>query len=177
MDGAFRNELAAERPRTPDTGYGVPAEGGTMIAWSDCIDRLHSAEAYWLATVGPGDQPHVVPIWGVLVEDDLYLETGDPNTAKVRHLATNPAATVHLDGINDALILQGRALPFRPGPALGVALAAAFRAKYPEYAPEPDSWDDVGMHRLEPRVMLAWREMPTATRWRFPTDSGTENPT
>ena len=90
------------------------------------------------------------------------------NTAKARNLAHNPVVAVHLDGINDALIVHGRAVPWRPEPALAAALAAAMRAKDAGDAPAPTAWDDGGLHRLVPRVMLAWRDMPTATRWRFP---------
>jgi hypothetical protein len=59
-------------------------------------------------------------------------------------------------------------LPARPDLTLGALLAAAYAAKYKDYAPEPTGWDEGGLHRFAPRVMLAWREMPTATRWRFP---------
>ena len=104
-----------------------------------------------------------------MVDDDLFLETGAPHTAKVRHLASNPAVAVHLDGVNDALIVRGRAIACRPDAPLGASLASAFAAKYQGYAPTPGDWDDGGLHRLVPIVMLAWRDMPTATRWRFPT--------
>jgi len=166
--GAFSRELPSERPRTPDASYGVPTEGGTMVEWADSVERLRTAEAYWLATTGPDGSPHVVPVWGVLVDGDLFLETGAANTAKARNLAANPAVAVHLDGINDALIVHGRAIPCRPDPALAASLVSAMHAKYTTYSPAPTDWDEGGLHRLEPRVMLAWREMPTATRWRFP---------
>jgi hypothetical protein len=166
--GAFAVELPPERPRTPDASYGVPVEGGELIDWRACIDRLRAAEAYWLATTRADGAPRVVPVWGVMVDDDLYLETGAANTAKSRHIEANPAVAVHLDGVNDALILHGRAVACRPGVALGASLAHAFAAKYKGYTPAPGDWDDGGLHRLEPEVMLAWRDMPTATRWRFP---------
>jgi nitroimidazol reductase NimA-like FMN-containing flavoprotein (pyridoxamine 5'-phosphate oxidase superfamily) len=168
VPGAFARELTAERPTTPDASYGVPAKGGTFVGWAECVERLRTAEAYWLATTGPKGSPHVVPVWGVMVDDDLYLETGAVNTTKARDLRSNPAVAVHLDGVNDALIVHGRAEDCRPDPALAAALAAAFTAKYAGYAPAPTDWDDGGLHRIEPRVMLAWRDMPTATRWRFP---------
>ena len=168
MSGAFRDELPAERPATPDASYGVPTEGGTMIGWSACIERLRSAEAYWLATSGPDGAPHVVPVWGAMVDDDLYLETGAATTAKARNLERNAAVAIHLDGVNDALIVHGRAIPCRPDASLGRALAGAMSAKYAGYSPTASDWDDGGLHRLVPSVMLAWRDMPTATRWRFP---------
>ena len=86
----------------------------------------------------------------------------------MRNLEANPAVAVHLDGANAALILHGSAVACRPDARLANALAAAFGAKYPGYAPGPVAWDDGGLHRIEPRVMLAWGDMPTATRWRFP---------
>jgi hypothetical protein len=104
-----------------------------------------------------------------MVDNDLYLETGGRNTVKARDLAANPRVAVHLDGINDALIVHGRAVDCRPDPALAASLASAFAAKYAGYTPGPKDWDEGGLHRIEPRVMLAWRDMPTATRWRFPT--------
>jgi hypothetical protein len=142
-----------------------------MIGWSESVERLRSADAYWLATTGPDHAPHVVPVWGVLVDDDLYLETGAPNTKKVRNLAANPAVAVHLDGVNEALIVLGTAVACMPGTDLGKALATAFHAKYAGYSPAATDWENGGLHRIEPRVMLAWGDMPTATRWRFPSRS------
>jgi hypothetical protein len=168
MTGAFSREVPSERPRTPDASYGVPTDGGEMVDWTASVERLRTAEAYWLATTGPDGAPHVVPIWGVLVDGDLFLETGGADTAKARHLAINPAVAVHLDGTNDTLIVHGRAIPCRPDPALATSLVEAMRIKYRGYSPGPTDWDGGGLHRLEPRVMLAWRDMPTATRWRFP---------
>ena len=57
MSGAFANMLPAGRPRTYDVGYGVPAQGGSMIGWAACVGRLRTAEAYWLATTGPDRAP------------------------------------------------------------------------------------------------------------------------
>lgn len=115
----------------------------------------------------PHGQPHVVPIWGVLVEHELYLETGAPGTTKNRNLAKNAEIVVHLDNSDDAVIVRGRAVPIAPPAALGRALADAFHAKYPGYRPESTSWADGGLVRVEPRTVLAWRDMPTATRWRL----------
>jgi hypothetical protein len=147
----------------------VPVDGGEMIPWETVVERLRGASAYWLATVTPADRPHVVPIWGVMVRDDLYLETGAPTTIKNRDLATNPRVVVHLDGANDAVIVNGTATSVRPGRDLGEDLASAFAAKYSGYEPGPTDWENGGLVRIEPSSILAWRDMPTATRWRFAT--------
>ena len=108
-----------------------------------------------------------MPIWGVVVGDDLFLETGDPDTIKNRNLAVHKEIAVHLDGVDDVVLVRGRATPAVPDADLGAAMAAAFHEKYPGYEPAPTDWDRGGLIHIEPATLLAWREMPTATRWRF----------
>jgi len=166
--GRFAAEPARERPESPPESYGVPQEGGTFVDWAHVIERLTTAEGYWLGTVTPAGRPHVVPIWGCFVGDDLYLETGDPNTIKNRNLARNQNVWVHLDDVNDAVMVRGRGVELRSlDRDLGEALAAAMGGKYKGYEPTPDSWDNGGMWRIEPETVLAWKAMPTSTRWRF----------
>jgi pyridoxine/pyridoxamine 5'-phosphate oxidase len=145
----------------------VPEAGGELVAWSHVVDRLTAASAYWLATVTPHGRPHVVPIWGVLVDHDLFLEIGAPDTAKARNLAANDEVVVHLDDSDDVVIVRGRAVPVVPDIDLGRRIAAAMHAKYPGYEPGPDAWAEGGLVRIAPRSVLAWRDMPTATRWRL----------
>lgn len=169
--GAFAKEPPRDRPDSPPASYGVPRKGGKFVAWQDVVERLRTASGYWLATVTPDGRPHVVPIWGVFVGDDLFLETGAPGTIKNRNLAVHPEIAVHLDGVDDVVFVRGRATPAAPGPDLGAAMAAAFREKYHGYEPGPTDWDSGGLIRVEPVTLLAWREMPTATRWRFAGDA------
>jgi nitroimidazol reductase NimA-like FMN-containing flavoprotein (pyridoxamine 5'-phosphate oxidase superfamily) len=169
--GRFAVEPERERPDSPPESYGVPRTGGSFVDWSHVIERLAAAEGYWIGTVTPDGRPHVVPIWGCFVGDDLYLETGDPNTIKNRNLRENQNVWVHLDDVNDAVMLRGRATELRSlDRDLGEALAAAMTGKYKGYAPTPDSWDDGGMWRIDPETVLAWKAMPTSTRWRFAKD-------
>lgn len=84
--GAFSIEPTRERPDSPPKSYGVPRRGGTFIEWAYVVERLTSAEAYWIATVTPANRPHVVPIWGCVaavcaaaLEGDAGAEPGpDP---------------------------------------------------------------------------------------------------
>jgi hypothetical protein len=167
---AFASEPPRERPDSPPESYGVPTRGGEFVAWDGVVHRLATASAYWLATVSPDGRPHVVPTWGAMVDADLFLDTGAPETVKSRNLQSNDRVVVHLDNVDDVVVIHGRAVPVRPDEALGRELAAAYRAKYAGYEPEADSWSNGGLVRLEPERLLAWREMPTATRWRFARD-------
>jgi nitroimidazol reductase NimA-like FMN-containing flavoprotein (pyridoxamine 5'-phosphate oxidase superfamily) len=167
---AFRSPPPAERPASPPASYGVPQQGGELVPWEHVVERLRAATGYWLGTVTPDGRPHVVPVWGVLVDDDLYLETGAPETAKMRNLARERRVHVHLDDVDDVVIVTGEAVFVAPTLALGTALAQAFHAKYPGYDPAPDAWGpdtDGGLARIDPDTVLAWRDMPTATRWRL----------
>lgn len=166
--GRFGVEPRRERPDSPPKSYGVPRRGGEFIDWSSVIGRLTDAEGYWIGTVTPDSRPHVVPIWGCFIAGDLYLETGAPGTIKNRNLRSNQNVFIHLDGVNDVVIVRGVAVEIRPSPDLGQALAEAMGGKYDGYDPTPDSWDNGGMWRVEPESVLAWKAMPTATRWRFP---------
>ena len=145
----------------------MPARGGEWVAWGHVVERLRAAEGYWLATVTPAGRPHAVPIWGVLVDDDLFLETGDMQTVKNRNLAVNRAVRIHLDGVNDVVIVRGHAHPYVPDPPLAARLAVAYSAKYPGYAPTPDAWNEGGLMLVEPDSVLAWGEIHTATRWQL----------
>jgi hypothetical protein len=165
--GRFAVQPARERPDSPPEGYGVPRVGGTFIEWPHVIERLTTAEGYWLGTVTPGNRPHVVPIWGCFVGDDLYLETGDPNTIKNRNLRANSNVFVHLDDINDVVLVRGTAFEITPSRELGEALAVAMGGKYSGYSPTADSWNNGGMWRIEPETVIAWKDMPSSTRWRF----------
>jgi Pyridoxamine 5'-phosphate oxidase len=169
--GPFATEPTRERPDGPPPSYGVPREGGEFIEWAIVIERLATSEAYWIGTVMPDGRPHVVPVWGTLFEGDLFLETGSPQTVKNRNLRANRNVIVHLDGINDVIIVRGTAEKIPADPAFRRRLAAAMKAKYAgdygDYEPEPDRWDQGSAWRITPESVLAWRDMPSATRWRF----------
>jgi nitroimidazol reductase NimA-like FMN-containing flavoprotein (pyridoxamine 5'-phosphate oxidase superfamily) len=164
--GAFADPPERERPTTPGHDYGVPRRGGEFIEWAYVVDRLTDGRNYWVATATLEAKPHAAPIWGVFVGNDLFLETA-PHTKKGRILERNPAVVVHLEDGDGAVIVEGTARDYRPDADLASAIATAFAKKYAGYAPQPDQWSGGSLYRVVPDVVLAWREMPTATRWRF----------
>ena len=164
--GAFADPPDAQRPISPPAGYGVPRKGGEMMPWSFVTGQLESARNYWIVTVGTGGRPHAAPVWGAFVADDLFFETS-PATRKGRNLARNPAAVVHTESGDDVVIVEGLAAPLRSAPDDVEKLVAAFRAKYEGYEPDPEEWATGSLYRITPSVIFAWRDMPTATCWRF----------
>ena len=164
--GAFAHPPPAERPVSPPPSYGVPTEGGELMPWSFVTEHLEHARNYWVVTVGRGETPHSAPVWGVFVSEDLFFET-TATTRKARNLARNPATVVHTESGDEVVIVEGQARPFRPTRALAAHIVRVFAQKYDGYEPDPAEWTDGALYRVEPSVIFAWRDMPTATCWRF----------
>jgi hypothetical protein len=159
------------RPTFPD-GYGLPATDEGLLEWSQLRERLVAARHYWLATVRPDGRPHVVPRWGVWLDDKLYYD-GAPTTRHVRNLNDNPHVTVNLEDGREAVIVEGISAPTRAdADGLGARLAEAFTKYHGDgYAPTAEAWsgeDGGGLRVLSPATALAWFRFPTdATRFTF----------
>lgn len=160
-----------ERPTFPD-GYGLPDTDQGLLEWSALRSRLVESKHYWLATVRPDGRPHVVPRWGVWVDDRLYYD-GSPTTRHARNAEANHACTLTLEDGARALILDGTSEATRAdADDLGARLSTAF-VKYHDdgYSPAPDAWADDqggGLRVFTPNVALAWVSFPTdATRFVF----------
>jgi nitroimidazol reductase NimA-like FMN-containing flavoprotein (pyridoxamine 5'-phosphate oxidase superfamily) len=164
--GAFAGPHRAQRPKSPPPSYGVPVEGAELMPWTFVTEQLSSARNYWIVTVGRGERPHSAPVWGAFVAEDLYFETS-PGTRKARNLARNPAVVVHTESGDEVVIVEGSAAPVIPASGSSPLIADAFAKKYDGYEPDPSDWESGTLFLVQPGVVFAWRDMPTATCWRF----------
>ena len=159
-----------DRPEMP-AGYGVE-QATAYVDWADVVARLTESANYWVATTRPDGRPHVVPRWGVWLDDAFWYD-GSPETIHVQNLERNPACTLHLESGSEVTIVEGRSLRSDPIVGeLGERLAAEYARKYgAEYTPGPDSWsDDIagGMRTIAPERVLAWTDFPNdLTRFTF----------
>ena len=152
----------------------IPAEYGTskaseFVDWSHIEDRLERDKVYWVATVGPGGRPRVRPIDGTYLDGVLYVG-GSPETGWVRELAANPNVSVHLDGLDDVIILEGEAeVMTGMGDELAERLAAASNAKFPEYGVTPPAvYKSRGAIAIRPRKIITWTDISKdPTRFSF----------
>jgi nitroimidazol reductase NimA-like FMN-containing flavoprotein (pyridoxamine 5'-phosphate oxidase superfamily) len=113
--------------------------------------RLQREHIIWLATVRPEGRPHLVPIWHVWYQGNLYISTGQ-NSVKMRNLCHQPWVAAALPDALDVVIVEGEA---RPAPELNDELAPQFIQKF--------GWDFRkdreygGLVRIEPSKILAWQ--------------------
>jgi PPOX class probable F420-dependent enzyme len=152
-------------------GYGTagPDEGGGLLPWSWAEERLAAAHDYWLATVGDGGRPHVMPVWGLWRDGAVWFSSG-LQSRKARNLAADPRCTVTTDDAHDPVVVEGVAARVADSGELR-AFADAVDAKY---------GTSYGVEFYDPAVNGVWRVPPakaiglrqddftgSPTRWTF----------
>ncbi|WP_354645156.1 pyridoxamine 5'-phosphate oxidase family protein [Kitasatospora camelliae] len=161
---------AASRPYMP--GYGIlPAEQGSgLLPWSWAGRRLADSHDYWLATVRPDGRPHVMPVWGVWLDDRLWFSTA-LGSRKARNLAVHPDCAVTTDDPLNPVVLEGRAETVPDRPAI-IRFLAALNTKYrTDYGPDfldPAVNATVRVHPVQAFGLRQEDFTGSPTRWRFP---------
>jgi nitroimidazol reductase NimA-like FMN-containing flavoprotein (pyridoxamine 5'-phosphate oxidase superfamily) len=143
------------RPRFPE---GYLENPKSMVPWSYVEQRLAAAKNYWVCSVRPNSNPHVIPVWAVWVDGCIYFD-GSPETRHARNIASNPNIAVHLESGDDVLIVEGTTQMLQTvAQELGKKVAQAYSAKYAEmgYSPQPDQWNSGGLFQVRPQTVLAW---------------------
>lgn len=153
------------RPHVPE--YGIPEHSDGLLPWSFALERLDRARNYWIATTRPDGRPHAVPVWGVLVDGEVYFG-GGPQTVWARNLARSPQIVVHLESGDEVVILEGTAerhTENNTSAGLLTRIDDAYEAKY-------DMRHGTPVWRLVPRVGFAWSRFPDdTTRWAFASEA------
>ncbi|MEP7134458.1 MAG: pyridoxamine 5'-phosphate oxidase family protein [Chloroflexota bacterium] len=143
------------RPKFPKGYVDNPA---SYVTWDWVAEQLTVSENYWLSSVRANGKPHVVPRWGVFIDNKLYYD-GSPETRHAQNILQNPHVTLHLESGYKVVILEGQSKPAgKPEPEFAVSLAEAMGKKYSSqgYTPKPDQWDEGGLYVFTPRQCLAW---------------------
>jgi len=155
----------ADRPFAP--GYGIvgPEDGNGLLPWSWVNRKMNRCRTFWLATIHASQtRPHLMPIWGVWVDDAFYFSTGR-KSRKGQNLAANAACTVTNDDGEEAVIAEGNAREITDAGTLA-RVATAYKKKY--------KMDPRGMNEpifeVRPGKVFAFIEKSfpkSATRWQF----------
>jgi pyridoxamine 5'-phosphate oxidase-like protein len=129
------------------------------VSWAEVAARLAPARNYWLCTTTPSGAPHATPVWGVVIDSDLFFYS-ERRTVKARNLAADPRVVVHLESGDDVVIVRGT-LEDLGAPAQAGYVVTALSAKYTEpgdqaFLPAADPSFDV-LYVLRPRSARMWR--------------------
>ncbi len=131
----------------------------TELSWRELAGRLRPARSYWLATTAHDGSPHVAPVWGVVVDDTLFLYS-ERRTVKAANIARDARVALHLPDADDVLIVYGT-LDDLGVPQGHPQVMAALDAKYSTaqdrpYLPSGDPAFDV-LWALNASRALLWR--------------------
>jgi hypothetical protein len=163
-----KSQPKADRPFAP--GYGIVGaeDGKGLLPWS-WVARKMNCRTFWLATIHAGlhagqGRPHVMPVWGVWLDDAFFFSTGR-KSRKGQNLAANPACTIVNDNGEEAVIVEGLATQAEDAAELE-RIASAYKKKYkmdPRSMGEP-------IFRVQPSRVFGFveRTFPqSATRWKL----------
>ena len=113
--------------------------------------RLQREANIWLATTRPDGRPHLVPVWFVWLDEQIYLLT-TPATVKAKNLLANPRASVALENGSQPVIAECLArsvdAPYSP------ELTQAFQLKYDWDINQDGEYSS--MFALTPYKWLSW---------------------
>lgn len=160
-----QSQPKADRPFAP--GYGIVGaeDGNGLLPWTWVARCMTACRTFWLSTIHAGDaRPHVMPVWGVWVDDAFFFSTGR-KSRKGQNLAANPACSVTNDDGEEAVIVEGSAEEVEDAATLE-RVAVAYTKKYkmdPRSMGEP-------IFIVRPRTVFGFIEKSfpkSATRWRL----------
>jgi nitroimidazol reductase NimA-like FMN-containing flavoprotein (pyridoxamine 5'-phosphate oxidase superfamily) len=155
----------ADRPFAP--GYGIvgPKDGVGLMSWAWVARKMNRCRTFWLATIHASQpRPHVMPVWGVWLDDAFFFSTGR-KSRKGQNLAANAACTVTNDDGKEAVIVEGDAKQVDAAATLE-RVAAAYQKKYkmdPRGMGEP-------IFEVRPSKVFGFIEKSfpkSATRWKL----------
>lgn len=152
-----------ERPYMPN--YGVPESTKGALSWKWALDRLLKLHNYYFATSTREGLPHVMPIWGIWVENAFVLSTGR-ESRKARNLAKNPNCVVCTEKLSEAVIVEGAAREITAAAEMK-RLDAVYLKKYKPWHLDPKMGP---IFRVTPSKIFGLNEagsMQSVTRWRF----------
>ena len=125
-------------------GYGVPASSEGALPWQWALERLTASHNYLLTTVRPDRVPHVMPVWGIWLDDGWYFSTSS-TSRKSRNLEQNASCVVCSENVEEAVILEGTAQQLKDE-EIPTQAFADYKAKY--------GWE------LDPKRGPVWKVIP-----------------
>ena len=160
-----KSQPKADRPFAP--GYGIVGveDGKGLLPWAWVARKMNHCRTFWLTTIHAGSgHPHVMPVWGVWLDDAFFFSTGR-KSRKGQNLSANPACTITNVKAEEALIVEGLATSVEDAATLE-RVAAAYKKKYKM---DPRSMNEP-IFIVRPKTVFGFIEKmfpKSATRWKL----------
>jgi PPOX class probable F420-dependent enzyme len=164
------NQPIASRPYMP--GYGTkPADEGTgLLPWSWAEQQLAAARNFWVASISPGGQPHLSPVWAVWDGESLLFSCA-VQSRKARNLSERPRCTISVEDAYNPVVIEGDAIlveDMDARRALLVAMNRTYESHIEEYFLAPDR---NAVFAIRPKRAFGLKHDDfegSPTRWTFP---------
>jgi len=151
----------------PDYGILDANEGEGLLPWEWAAERLSISHNYLVATTRPDGRPHMMPVWGLWLDDAFYFSTGR-QSRKAQNLDANPHCVVSTERAEEAVIVEGVAREITDRAQLR-PFFESYKAKY-DWDLEQMGFANEPVYIVRPRVVFGIRERDftsSATRWTF----------
>src|SRR5712691_1027217 len=133
-----------------------------------------ASRPYMLATVRPDARPHVMPVWGVWMNDALWFRSSR-GSRKARNLAANGYCAITTDNAYEPVVIEGEAALIDE-PAVIRAFVAELNQKYKTgYSIDFFNPTDNACLQVRPAWAFGLTEADftgTPTRWTFAPSAG-----
>lgn len=124
-----------------------------------------------LATVDPQGRPHVAPVWHVILDGEIYIETGG-FSKKIKNLKPNPQVSLAFDSGDNihnfkGVVIQGQ-VEFVTDAGLIARFRQAFAQRYFGSSDHPDFLFLMGL----PQMTLLRVKKERVSSWDFTKSGG-----
>jgi len=153
-------------------GYGLldAAQGTGLLPWSWAVERLRGSHDYWVATTRPDGRPHLMPVWGVWMDDALWFSSSR-ESRKARNLRANPQCAITTDNAYEPVVIEGEAALIDELGAIGRFVTELNQKYKTDYSLGFFNPTDNACYRVRPAWAFGLTEADftgTPTRWTFP---------
>ncbi|HEX3629270.1 MAG TPA: pyridoxamine 5'-phosphate oxidase family protein [Candidatus Dormibacteraeota bacterium] len=152
-------------------GYGVQDAnaGSGLLPWSWARERLERSHDYWVSTTGPDGAPHLMPVWGVWMDDALWFSSS-LGSRRARNLALRPRCAIATDNPYEPVIIEGDSELIDDTDSVRPFVDAVNQKYQTDYNIDFFSKPANGCYRVRPVWAFALKESDftgSPTRWTF----------
>lgn len=165
-------EPQASRPSAPDW-----LGGDEQLPWSWAVQTLNDERNYWLVSIRDDGFPQARPLWGVWLDDLLFLSVGHAGLQRAQQREDGRFdISVHVDSARDVVIVEGtiERIAGRYGSEQRKVIKPFRNADLKKragelYEKKYDYSADYINFLVRPQVVYGWRDekVATATKWTF----------